>query len=417
MEASTSESTAVQGRVFQLPSDQDASGRTLGAEEVEALTQAIASGTLTSTKGRFVRAFEDEFARMLGAKYAYACASGTAAVHLGVAAINPNPGDEIVTTPITDMGALTPILYQGAIPVFADVDDRTCNVTASAIESRLTERTRAIIVTHLFGNPCEMGEIMELAAAKHLPVIEDCAQAFLAAHNGRPVGTIGTVGCFSLQQGKHITTGEGGIVTTNDDALARHLFLYINKAWGYGDAKPDHYFLALNYRMSELQGAVALAQLPKLPGVVAQRVRMADRLTAQLRDLPGVAVPWASDQARHVYWKYCVMVDDRVIEGGAPRLAKALKTYDVASTPRYIQKPAFMCEVIRDQRTLGNSRWPFTLASAQAVDYSSSRFPGTFRALDRILVLPWNERYTEEHVDYLAASLKTAVASLKGSRT
>ena len=412
------ESNSIEERVLQLPSDQEASGRTLGSEEIQALTEVINTGTLTSTKGRFVRTFETEFAKTIGAKHAYACASGTAAVHLAVAAINPNPGDEIVTTPITDMGALTPILYQGAIPVFADVDDRTCNVTAATIEARLSDRTKAIVVTHLFGNPCEMDEIMELAAARNLPVIEDCAQSFLAAYGGRKVGTIGRIGCFSLQQGKHITTGEGGIVTTDDDALARHMFLYINKAWGYGDAKPDHYFLALNYRMSELQGAVALAQLPKLVGVVEQRRRMADRLTAQLKDIPGIEVPWMAEKAHHVYWKYCVMVDERVIEGGAPGLGKALKSYDIMSAPRYIQKPAFMCDVILNQRTLGDSRWPFTLARPEAVDYDRAKHPGTYRALDRILVLPWNEGYTEEHVDYLAQSFTTAVASLsEGKRS
>jgi perosamine synthetase len=407
-----SESNTIAERILQLPSDQDASGRTLGAEEIAALTEAISTGTLTSTKGRFVKTFETEFARAVGAQHAHACASGTAAVHLAVAAINPNPGDEIVTTPITDMGALTPILYQGAIPVFADVDDRTCNVTAATIEARLSDRTKAIVVTHLFGNPCEMDEIMELARARNLPVIEDCAQAFLAAYGGRKVGTIGHIGCFSLQQGKHITTGEGGIVVSNDETLARHMFLYINKAWGYGDARPDHYFMALNYRMSELQGAVALAQLPKLQGVVDQRVRMAARLTDKLRGLPGIEVPWVAPKAEHVYWKYSVMVDDAVIEGGSPGLAKALKAYDIASAPRYIQKPAFQCQVIKDQRTLGDSRWPFTLARPEALDYERSKHEGTFRALEHILVLPWNERYTEEHVDYLADSFTTAVASL-----
>lgn len=411
-----SQSNTVEVGVVQLPSDQDSSGRTLGNEEIQVLTEAISTGTLTSTKGRFVKTFETEFARTLGVKHAHACASGTAAVHLAVAAINPNPGDEIVTSPITDMGALTPILYQGAIPVFADVDDRTCNVTAKTIEARLSDRTKAIIVTHLFGNPCEMDEIMELAAARQLPVIEDCAQSFMAAHKGRNVGTIGSIGCFSLQQGKHITTGEGGIVVSNDDALARHMFLYINKAWGYGDQKPDHYFLALNYRMSELQGAVALAQLPKLEGVVTQRVRMAARLTGQLKNLPGIEVPWSAPEAQHVYWKYCVMVDEQIIEGGAPGLAKALKSYDILSAPRYIQKPAFMCDVIQNQRTLGDSRWPFTLARPEAVDYDRAKHQGTFRALDRILVLPWNERYTEEHVDYLAQSFKTAVAALSGGK-
>ncbi len=146
-----------------LPSDQDASGRTLGTEEVALLSEVIQSGTLTSTKGSFVKKFETEFAETIGASKAFACASGTAAIHSAIAAIDPNPGDEIVTSPITDMGALTPILYQGTIPVFADVDVKTYNVTARTIEACLSERTRAIIVTHLFGNPCDMTEIMELA--------------------------------------------------------------------------------------------------------------------------------------------------------------------------------------------------------------------------------------------------------------
>src|SRR5437667_12534356 len=136
-----------------LPSDQEASGRTLGDEEIALAAEAIRSGTLTSTKGTFVKRLERRFAELLGVKHAWACASGTAAVHTAVAALDPEPGDEITTSPITDMGALTPILYQGAIPVFADVDSATCNITAATVEPCLSNRTRAIVVTHLFGNP------------------------------------------------------------------------------------------------------------------------------------------------------------------------------------------------------------------------------------------------------------------------
>src|SRR4029453_10281271 len=215
-----------------LPSDQNASGRSFGEEEMRFLAEVIGSGTLFSVNGTFVKNLEKHFAEALGVKHAYACASGTAAVHSAIAAINPEPGDEIVTSPITDMGAIAPILYQGAIPVFADVEPRTCNISAKTIEPCLSERTRAIIATHLFGNPCAMGEIMDLAERNAIPVIEDCAQSFLARYDGQSVGTFGKLACFSLQQGKHITSGEGGLVVTNDDALARRLFLFINKAWG-----------------------------------------------------------------------------------------------------------------------------------------------------------------------------------------
>jgi perosamine synthetase len=401
-----------QNQLLTLPSDQDATGRTLGEQEIAFVAEAIRRGTLTSTKGEFVRAFEQRFAELIGVKYAFACASGSAAVHVAVAAIDPEPGDEIVTTPITDMGALAPLLYQGAIPVFADVEARTYNVSARTIAPRLSERTRAIIVTHLFGNPCEMSEILELARARNIPVIEDCAQSFLARHDEQTVGTMGDIGCFSLQQGKHITTGEGGIVTTNDPALARRMFLFINKAWGYGDAQPDHYFLALNYRISELQGAVALAQLEKLEEIVESRIAAAARLTGKLRHLRGIETPLVSSSGVHTYWKYCLHVDPQIIHEGAGGIARLLKEKGIASAPRYIQKPAFMCEVFQKQRTFGESRYPFTLARPEAVNYDRALFGGTFEALEKILVLPWNERYTDEHVDYIADAIGEAVAQL-----
>jgi dTDP-4-amino-4,6-dideoxygalactose transaminase len=329
-----------------------------------------------------------------------------------VAAINPEPGDEFVTTSITDMGALTPILYQGAIPVFADVDPLTYNVTAASIERVLSPRTKGIIVTHLFGNPCEMDKIMALARSRGIPVIEDCAQAFLSQHRDQFVGTIGSIGCFSLQQGKHITTGEGGLVATNDDALARFMYLFINKAWGYGDPNPDHYFIALNYRMSELQGACAVAQLGKLADVVEARVAAAEKLTAKLQGAPGIETPFVSPHNGHTYWKYCLRVDGWTLAGGAPGLGKLIRERGIACAPRYIQKPAFRCEIFQKQRTFGNSRWPFTLARPEAVDYRRQHFPGTFEALEAVLVLPWNENYTDEHVDYIADNVTEAAYRL-----
>ncbi len=388
-----------------LPSDQDSSGRTLGQEEMALLREAIESGTLTSTKGSMTANLEKRFAEMMGSAYVYGCASGTAAIHCAIAAIDPEPGDEIITSAITDMGAITPIVYQGAIPMFADVDPDTGNLTAEAIERCISERTKAIVVTHLFGYPADMKGIMALADKHGIPVIEDCAQAYSASIDGKLVGTLGAIGCFSLQQGKHITTGEGGLVVTDDENLARRLRLFINKAWGYGDPKPDHYFLALNYRMNELQGAVALAQMDKLDFSVSQRQLMAVRLDKALEGLDGIATPLVAEGFAHTYWKYCLLVDGQAVPGGPVALAGKLRDYSIASAPRYIQKPAFQCEVLRDQRTFGNSRFPFTLARPEAVDYSPELFPGTFSFLDRVLVLPWNERYEEQHVDYLASRI------------
>ena len=396
-----------------LPSDQDASGRTFGAEEIAAVTEVLKNGTLITTKGKYGKMLEENFARRLGVKYAYACNSGSAAVHTAVAAINPNPGDEIITTSVTDMGALTPIVFQGAIPVFADVDPKTLNVTAGTIERVLSEKTKAIIATHLFGNPCEMREIMKLADARNIPVIEDAAQSFLAEASGQTVGTIGRIGAFSFQQGKHMTTGEGGIVVTNDDEIARRMYLFINKAWGYGDPDPDHYFIAPNYRMTELQAALAVEQLKKLDACVMQRQKMAKILDEKIAGIEGIESYKPAANSTMTYWKYCLRVDDTKIAGGAVGLAKALKVYDVASAPRYVVKPAFMCRVFTEQNTFGDSHYPFNLARPEAVDYSKEKFEGTFKGLHDVLVLPFNERYEEKHIEYLADSIREAAESVK----
>jgi dTDP-4-amino-4,6-dideoxygalactose transaminase len=229
------------------------------------------------------------------------------------------------------------------------------------------------------------------------------------------VGTIGSVGCFSLQQGKQMTTGEGGLVVSDDPALARRTRLFVNKAWPYGEPEPDHEFLALNSRMSELQGAVANAQLDKLEHGVAQRMAMADLLTADLAGVPGVApAPVRADDVA-TWWKYALHVDAAVIPGGSPALAAELRVGGIASAPRYIQKPAFACRVFTEQRTFGDSRWPFTLAQPEALDYAPERFPGTFAFLESVLVLPWNERYEIAHVEHLGAEIRAAATRMAGS--
>jgi dTDP-4-amino-4,6-dideoxygalactose transaminase len=392
-----------------LPSDQEASGRTLGAREVELVTEAIYSGTLTSTKGTFVSRLEKAFAHEIGSPFAYACSSGSSAIHAAISAIDPEPGDEIITSSITDMGALTPILYQGAIPVFAESDPDTLNVTAETIEPWINSKTKAIVVTHLFGNPCDMDSIMALADKRGIPVIEDCAQAFLATYKGRKVGTIGAIGCFSMQQGKHMTTGEGGLVTTGDKDLARRMFLFINKCYGYGDAQADHYYISLNSRLSELHGAVALGQLEKLQDCVRNRVEHANALTRALAGVRGIRPFPVLPDATCVYWKYCLLVDAAVIPDGAIGLAKLLKARGISSAPRYIQKPAFMCEIFQKKRTFGKSEFPFTLARPEVLHYNREQYPRTFAGLEHTLVLPWNERYTEEHVDYIASSIRDII--------
>jgi perosamine synthetase len=398
-----------------LPSDQDATGRSFDDAELALVAEALASGTLTSTKGQMVARFEAAVAALLGTSHAVACASGSAAVHCAVAVVDPRPGDEIVTTSITDMGALSPIVYQGAVPVFADVDPVSGNVTPETVAAALSDRTRAIVVTHLFGNPADMAGIRAVAARAGVPVIEDAAQAYLAATPDGTVGSLGDMAAFSLQQGKHITCGEGGFVTTDDPELARQLRLFVNKSWPYGEPNPDHRTLALNYRLTELQGAVALGQLGKLPAGVERRRAVAARLDDVVAGIDGLTPVLAAPGSRHAYWRYIVHVDGAQVPGGPVAVGAALRPLGIPSSPRYIAKPAFRCGVFADQKTFGDSRWPFTLARPEAVDYAAERFPGTFAFLDSVLVLSLNERYTDEHAEFVADGLRSAVATAGGA--
>lgn len=389
-----------------LPNDKDASGRDLGAAELQYLGEVVRSGTLNCTRGSFTKRLEQAFAQRTQRKRAVACASGSAAIHAALAAARLQAGDEVITSPITDMGALMPILYEGLVPVFCDVDPATCNVTAQTIADRITERTKAIVVTHLFGNPCELRPIQRLAREAGAVLIEDCAQAFLASDDGALVGTFGDLACYSFQQGKHMTTGEGGIVTTDDAELKDRVERFVNKGWGYGDAHPDHDRPGLNYRLTELQSAVGLAQLEKLDACVTRRRRTAAMLTEALRGQPGLETPRLRAGSEHSYWRYCLLVDPAFVAGGTEALGAKLRESGVACLPRYIQKPAFECAVFGRERT----RYA---VMQRAREDRREDFPGAVLGLERILVLPWNEHYTDEHVHFIAASVRSAAAALR----
>src|SRR5215467_208652 len=275
-----------------------------GGEELKLLREAIASQNLCCIGGRMVSALEREFASAYGVPYGVASTSGTAAIHVALGALDLNPGDEVVTAPITDLGTIIPILYQNAIPVFADIDD-TYNMDPADIERKITSRTRAIIVVHLFGNPCNMDAIVEIAKRHKIPLIEDCAQAHLAEYKGKYVGTLGDIGCFSFQQSKHMTTGDGGMTITANKAYYERMKLFADKGYarkGWGTRA--YLFHAPNYRMTELVGAVGLAQLKKVHAVVNKRRELGRYMTELLAGVNGIQTAPTTAGANHAYWLY-----------------------------------------------------------------------------------------------------------------
>src|SRR4051812_34709880 len=232
--AGTLEKLAVDGGapVFDAPypSIRNAAGRTIGAEETDAVLDVMRSGCLAYIYGKYVNQFEEAFAALLGVKYAVATSSGTAALHTALIYLNPEPGDEVIVSPLTDMGSIIPVVSQLAVPVFVDVDPFDQNIDPAKFEAAITPRTKAIIVTHLFGAPADMDAIMKIARKHGIFVIEDCAQAHLARYKGRMTGAIGDMACYSFQQSKHITTGDGGMVVANEDGrFGRSLRLCMDK--------------------------------------------------------------------------------------------------------------------------------------------------------------------------------------------
>jgi dTDP-4-amino-4,6-dideoxygalactose transaminase len=372
-------------------------GRTLGDEEVAAVTRVVRSGKLNSTVGTETVEFEQEFADYYGVPHAVASSSGTSAIHLAVAAVDPDPGDEIITTSLSDAGTVLPILAQNAVPVFADVDPLTGNLDPAGVRARITARTKAIIVVHLFGIPAPVAELREITDAHGLVLIEDCAQAYLTrcAPDGALAGTVGHLGCFSLQQSKHITAGDGGITITADDALARRARLFADKAWPRDTDERTHLFLGLNYRMTELQAAVARTQLGRLAGVVEDRRKTADSLTAAIAPLVGLT---AAPPDGTSYWQFPVFVDEALAGDNGHGYAEALIAEGIPASGGYIQRPLYLTPLFTQMRTYGSSGFPLTMPTAPR--YAAGLCPRAEELIvgGGLLVISWNERYTADDV-------------------
>lgn len=397
-------------RTAPFPTSGDASGRDIGDEELANLTQVIRSGKLFRYGGAFVEKFERDFAALHGVAHAVACTSGTASIHLAVAAINPDPGDEIITSPITDMGSVAPILMQNAVPIFADLDPETYTLDPRSVEERISDRTRAIIPVHLFGNPADMDALLAIASQHGLALIEDCCQAYLAEYRGRLVGTLGDVGCFSLQQSKHITCGDGGITITGREDLAERARLFADKGWPRTGEVRDYLFLGINYRMNELSGAVACAQLGKVEKAVAGRRKVASLLTERLKSVPEVQTPVVRDGCKHSYWYYPVTLREGSLRVSPREFARALSAEGIPASAGYIGRPIYMSPALKEKRTYGRSHCPYDCpAYGKPLEYREEDCPVTLDILRRLILLPCNEMFSEKDVDDVAQGIAKVV--------
>ncbi len=284
-----------------------------------------------SSNGKYIHLFEQKFAEYLGVKHALSCCNGTTALHLALLASGVGHGDEVIVPTLTYVATANTVAYTGAQPVLADCEPDTWNIDTAKIEALITTRTKAIIPVPLYGHPCDMDPILDLARRHKLFVIEDAAEALGASYKGRLCGSIADISTFSFYGNKTITTGEGGMVVTNDDELAARIKIF--KGQGM-DQNRRYWFpqIGYNYRMTNIQAAIGLAQMENVDLFLAKRRTIADMYKLHLADIPGITLPIIKEYAEHSWWMYSILIEN---EYGQRRDAvmKKLDDYGVETRP------------------------------------------------------------------------------------
>ena len=388
----------------------------IGEEEIAALhalleKERAQGGGLDRYGGEHVDAYEREFAAYHGVAYATSTSSGTAAVHAALGALRLDIAQEIISAPITDPGAVAPILWNNCIPIFADANPETMNVDPASIARCITARTRAIIVTHLAGQPADMDGVMEVARSHDLPVIEDCSQAHAARYKGRLVGTMGDMAVYSLMGGKHHTAGgQGGMVITNHEEHYWNAKRFADRGKPFNSMERKNLFLGLNYRMTELEATIGRVQLGKLEQVVARRRALARMLAERIADLravrPGMIIPGVESS----YWLYLLRVDTKVLTVDKEQFARACAAEGIPVDPHY-DWIIYETPWIRNRANYGASGCPWTCPYyGQDVHYEGS-CPNARRAIDVHMILYWHEGYTEREIEDIATTLHKVEAA------
>jgi dTDP-4-amino-4,6-dideoxygalactose transaminase len=373
--------------------------RTIGEEEKAAVGEVLDSGVLSDFLatwspqfygGPRVRRLEQEWQQYFGVRHAVAMNSGTSALYAAIGAAGVEPGDEVIVSPITMTASASAALVYGALPVFADIDPDTFCITAETIEQRLSPSTRVIMAVDILGHPADMDPIIDLARRRGLTVIEDAAQAPGAKYNGRYAGTLADIGVFSLNSHKTIQSGEGGVAVTNDDRLAERLQLIRNHAEMVVEGKGVTdlvNMVGFNYRMTEIEAAIAYAQLEKLEDLLLPRIAAADYLSEHLRNLPGITTPVVGRNVRHAYYLYPVRYDENVSGVPRDRIVDALNAEGIPMVKGYTA-PLYFAPLYQQRIAFGNRGFPFNYnRNAEEVSYRRGICPVAERMWERELMV------------------------------
>jgi perosamine synthetase len=356
----------------------------LGGKELEYVTDCLKSNWISS-KGKYIEEFEEKFANYCGCKYGISTTSGTAALHLAVASLGIGPGDEVIIPASTMAATAFAVVYTGAKPVLVDAERVTWNIDVTRIEEKITPRTKALMPVHIYGHPCDMDSIMQIANRHNVYVIEDAAEAHAAEYKGRKTGGIGHVGCFSFYANKIITTGEGGMMTTNDKNIAGRARRLKDLAHSPGK-RFLHTDIAFNYRMTNIQAAIGLAQLERIDELAEMRRRNAHLYNSRLKDISGITLPVEKGWVKNVYWMYGLLIED---EFGMSRdeLMNRLREKGIETRTFFVpmhQQPAFL--------NIGLFR--------------GESYPVAEELEERGLYLPSGSGLTKDQVEYICKTIR-----------
>ena len=394
-----------------------------GDPEKEQLMEVMDNAHTMWTSRYKTQEFEDGFAQRHGVGYAVATDSGTGSLHAAVAAVNPEPGDEIITAPATDIGSVLGIVLQNAIPVFSDWRPGAyLNQDAADIESRITERTKAIMVVHLFGYPVDMDAVLDVARRHNLPVIEDCSQAHLAEYKGKLVGTMGDMGCFSLG-GKPLTAAGGGILITDNEEFARRAKGFAAKGSEFDEglrnslrptsdnqgSSTGYSFLGDYHPMSNLMAAVGIAQLGRIDGYVAQRRAAGAIMEDMLWEVPGITPQKpANPDDRSGFYVHGFLYDEEEVGVSLEQFTEACQAEGAPAGGPYIRGMGlYRYPIFAEERTYGQSGYPFVDEQGnRRVDYNALHLPVLEEELPKSLTVGGNSSYTEEDATDIAAAIR-----------
>ncbi|MBY0496011.1 MAG: DegT/DnrJ/EryC1/StrS family aminotransferase [Cyanobacteria bacterium] len=379
----------------------------LEADELGAMNQLARDGNFSRYTSDVTNQLEQEFSKFFGVAHSVTCSSGTAAIHGALIGLDLPVGSEVITTPVTDVGVVLPIIYQNLIPVFADLDPTTYNLDPKSVEAKITPNTSAIIAVHLAGNPAPLDELLALAKRHNIPLIEDCSQAHGAEYHGKRVGSMGTLGIASLQQSKHITSGEGGVIMGNDTILMDRVRLAVDKGWQrFKSLRERRYeFLSLNYRYTGIQAAAVLPQVRRVDRILAKKRRMAALLRERLQPLSdSIGCQLVLDGAISSYYSFPTYV--KRDEAFRDELVDILaRDYDIECAYGYANPvPLYLCTAALED----------PVKHGRGLRYTERRYPkGTCPVaedlLKRSFLLPFNEKFDESDVKEMVTRVGAAL--------